>query len=80
MKSRTALHLAAKKGNEPIVDLLTKYRPYNCHEIPECRPGLIDANGKTAIHYAASGNHSGVIELLIYVGAKVNWGLGEAFY
>ena len=69
--ARTALHLAAKKGDEPMVDLLTTYKPYNC-EVSACRPGLVDDNGRTALHYAASNNHSGVIELLVYAGAKVN--------
>jgi len=40
--------------------------------VSACRPGLVDDNGRTALHYAASNNHSGVIELLVYAGAKVN--------
>ena len=76
-KARTCLHLAAKKGNEPIVRLLTTYRPYSSDPNDQnqplaCRPALVDAEGKTAIHYAASGNHSGCVDLLIRAGARVN--------
>jgi len=70
-KARTALHLAARKGDEPMVDLLTTYKPYNCGT-SSCRPGIVDDNGRTALHYAAGNNHSGVVEMLVFAGAKVN--------
>merc|ERR1712088_176783 len=70
-KARTALHLAARKGDEPMVDLLTTYKPYNC-DTSSCRPGIVDDNGRTALHYAACNNHSGVVEMLVFAGAKVN--------
>ena len=58
-----ALHIAAKKGHERIVDVLIERLP-NCNEK--------DSDGRTALMYAVIADHTSVVNQLLAHGARVN--------
>jgi ankyrin repeat protein len=59
----TALQAASYKGFHKVVEVLIRHgAPVNVR----------DANGSTALHYAAMGNHGSVIQLLMEAGANPN--------
>jgi ankyrin repeat protein len=59
-RGKTALHIAAERGNLRIVQLLLE------HEVDV---DVADASGCTALHYAARGAHAEVVALLLAEGA-----------
>ncbi|KAK7063128.1 hypothetical protein SK128_019325 [Halocaridina rubra] len=62
-KERTALHLAADRGQLEVVSLLlTK----------ECNVNLPDADGRTPLHCAVESGEVGVVEALLAAGADVD--------
>merc|ERR1711893_293013 len=69
---KRALHMAAKKGRLEICELLLTYDGDFKNPKPNCLVNAADAHGKTALHSAAQGNHSIIIDLLVKHGARVN--------
>jgi len=58
------LMLAAWSGNPALYDLLAQ----STHLQPRCHPGLLDEQGRTALHWAALGGHPVMIEKLLTLG------------
>ena len=65
--------MAAKKGRLEICELLLTYDGDFKNPKPNCLVNAADVHGKTALHAAAQGNHSVIIDLLVKHGARVNW-------
>jgi ankyrin repeat protein len=61
-RGMTALHLAAQNGLESVVAQLL--------EVRTCNPSLTDADGNTALHWAATAGSAGVCKLLLSVGVN----------
>jgi hypothetical protein len=59
-RGKTALHIAAERGNLRIVQLLLE------HEVDV---DVADASGRTALHYAARGARAEIVALLLAGGA-----------
>jgi ankyrin repeat protein len=55
-----AVHFAAFKGHNTIVDFLSK---------KGARPTIADKRGTTALHYAAYSGHLEVVKTLLHYGA-----------
>ena len=62
-KGDTALHFAARRGNEEIVKILLQHSKVNVNDK--------DASGKTALHLACNEGHSNVCQLLLNYGADI---------
>ena len=60
---RTALFLAAIRGDEDFVEMLLRYNP---------KIGAVDNYGSSPLYYAAAANNAGVIEMLVAKGADLN--------
>jgi len=59
----TALLIAARKGQELVVELLLK---------AHADPGLLDANHRSALSYVAEAGHTSVLRLLLSYGVEVD--------
>ena len=70
MMPREELALAAKKGDRGAVERIVSLNP-NLLSAP------LEDSEETALHLAAAFGHSGVVELLLDLGANVN---AEAYY
>nr|XP_058941683.1 transient receptor potential cation channel subfamily A member 1-like [Pocillopora verrucosa] len=62
----TAFHLACAQGSMEIVKLLASY------DLSICRITLLDAEGQTPLHRAATNNHVSVVEYLLDQGAAID--------
>lgn len=62
-KGDTALHFAARRGNEDVVKILLQHSKVNVNDK--------DVSGKTALHLACNEGHSKVCQLLLNYGADV---------
>jgi len=71
-KSKTALHLAAKKGRDDVCRLLLSYSGDLKKPKPLCKVNATDSLGRTAFHYAATGNHSDVVDVLCNYNGRIN--------
>lgn len=71
-QGKRPVHIAARKGNEAMLRLLITYTGDKKNPKPDCLVNGADLLGRSALHYAASGNHAGVCQLLVDFGARVN--------
>jgi hypothetical protein len=62
-QGKTALHLAAERGQIAIVDVLLQR---------DLDPSLPDSDGRTALHVAVEKNHPDLVQMLARVKANVN--------
>lgn len=70
----TAFHLACAQGSMEIVKLLASY------DLSICRITLLDAEGQTPLHRAATNNHVSVVEYLLDQVGKICWFLMFYFF
>lgn len=71
-QGKRAIHIAARKGDEPLCRYLLSYSGDKKNPRPECLVNGVDMLGRTALHYAASGNHASICQMLIDFGARSN--------
>ena len=63
----TAFHMACAQGSLEIVKLLVSY------DLSIGRTTLLDAEGQTPLHRAATNNHVSVVEYLLDQVGKIRW-------
>ena len=69
-KGKTALHYAAKEGNEMVIEELLRKKV-------SVLVNVKDTNGMTALHYASRGGHEGVVALLLNVTTRKGYPVGQ---